>query len=378
MLIVTFKKHEQAFTVSYAMGWDRKTSEPDSRQPRVLQGEPVMFDQFDHAWSDFASPHLAIAATCSEELTPAEAHELWLRLIDIYLPGLCPGQVATLGVLHRESALFADARSAVHGFFGLTNLLTGRRIQPYYHDSRDAKRVELGQELLNLSHGWTSPKDPAKARVAVASSPGPGSTTRRAWANGFTNQFRLFSDEDLRDPTAIRVSLAHSGAQDIRLSTTTRGHLRASFHCRDHTGRDLPVSVVLHPDRRERQLLGSAIRDLIGPRLQRTPEVFTRLKEAFLVELAHGREELDRRHGSSGQAYDRVITWARGLELAQARVPKSIDEVFERVPTLQPPMVVDGAASSSERPMLPADPGASASLGGHIISSGNYPGESIP
>ncbi|MSU19231.1 MAG: hypothetical protein EXS34_04565 [Lacunisphaera sp.] len=369
MLIATFNKHEEAFTVGYAMDSDRKPGEPDLHQPLVLQGDPVMFDQFDHAWNDFASPHLAIAASCSEKLAPAEARELWLRMIDIYLPGLCPGQVATLGVHHRESALFADARSAVHGFIMLTNLLTGRRIQPYYHDSRDAIRVELGQELLNLSHGWTSPKDPAKARVAVASSPGPGSTTRRAWATSFTDQFRLFSDEDLRDPTAIRVSLAHSGAQDIRLSTTTRGHLRASFHCRDHTGRDLPVSVVLHPDRRERQLLGSAIRDLIGPRLQRTPEVFTRLKEAFLVELAHGREELDRRHGSSDPAYDRVITWARGLELAQARVPKSITEDFGKILPLRPPMVMDGAVTSSVLPLFPADPGASAPQGDPAISS---------
>jgi len=369
MLIATFKSSDQAATVGYVMGWDRKSTEADPRAPRVLQGDPVMMDQFANEWSDFTAPHLAIAASCSEELAAAEAHELWLRLLDIYMPGRRPGQYATLGVLHRESALCAEARSAVHGLIGHTCLFTGRRVQPYFHHSHDAMRVELGQELINLSQGWSSPKDPAKARVAVASSPGPGSTARRAWANKFTSQFRLFSDEDLRDPTAIRVSLAHSGAHDIRLSTTTRGHLRASFRCRDHDGLEMPVSVVLHPDRRERQLLGSAIRDLIGPRLQRTPEVFARLKEAFLVELAHGREELDRRHGSSDVAYDRVITWAQGLALPQARVPKSITEVFDRVPTLLPPMVVDGAVTSSGLPLLPADPGASAPQGDPAISS---------
>lgn len=368
MLIATFKSSDQAATVGYALGWDRKSAEADPRAPRVLQGDPVMMDQFANEWSDFAAPHLAIAASCSEELTAAEAHELWLNLVDIYLPGLRPGQVATLGILHREPALSAEARSAVHGFIGLTDLFTGRRVQPYFHGSRDAMRVELGQELINLAQGRTSPKDPSKARVAVASSPGPGSTARRAWANKFTSQFRLFSDEDLRDPTAIRVSLAHGGAEDIRLSTTARGHLRASFRCRDHDGLEMPVSVVLHPDRRERLLRGSSIRDLIGPRLQRTPEVFTRLKLAFLAELALGRQELDRRHGSSDTAYDRVVAWARGLELAQPRRPKLMSEVFAHIPTLNPP-VVEEFAGSPDQPVLPPVLGASGPNGAPAISS---------
>ncbi|MDP2322426.1 MAG: hypothetical protein Q8N51_00155, partial [Gammaproteobacteria bacterium] len=69
MLIATFKSSDQAATVGYALGWDRKSAEADPRAPRVLQGDPVMMDQFANEWSDFASPHLAIAASCSEELT---------------------------------------------------------------------------------------------------------------------------------------------------------------------------------------------------------------------------------------------------------------------------------------------------------------------
>ena len=337
MLIATFKPSDQAATVGYAMGWDRKTDQPDPRAPHILQGDPVMMDEFANGWNDFASPHLAIAASCSELLTAAEARALWLRLLDIYLPGLCAGQVATLGILHREPAFSAEARSAVHGFILHTNLVTGRRIQPYFRGCRDAVRVELGQELLNLSLGWSSPKDPSRARVAVASSPGPTSMARRIRANEFTHQFRLFSDEDLRDPTAIRVALAHSGAEAIRLSTTARGRLRASFRCQDHDGLEMPVSVVLHPDRRERLLRGSSIRALVGPRLQRTPEVFDRLKAAFLIELAHGRQELDRLHGSSDAAYDRVFDWACRLELAQPRRLVLNAELLTCIPRITPP-----------------------------------------
>jgi hypothetical protein len=344
MIIATFKPSDRAATISYAMGSDRKTDQPDPREPVVLQGEPVLMDQFADRWSDFAAPHLAIAASCSEQLTALEARALWLRLIDLYLPGLRAGQVATLGILHREPSLSAAARSAVHGFIGHTCLFTGRRIQPYYHGSRAAIRLEVGQEMINLSRGWTSPKDLHRARVAVAMSPGPASPARQIRANEFTHQFRLFADEDLRDPSAIRVALTHSGAEDICLSRTARGRLRANFHCLDHDGLEMPVSLVLHPDRRDHLLRGSAIRDLIGPRLHRTPEVFNRMKQALLVELAHGREELDRRHGSSDAAYGRVFDWARRLELAvPARQSQLLTEVFTRIPNLMPPIVEPSA-----------------------------------
>lgn len=356
MLIATFKPSDRAATVGYAMGWDRETDQPDPRAPIVLQGDPELMDQFADRYSDFMAPHLAIAASCSEQLTAMEARALWLRLIDIYLPGLRAGQVATLGILHREPALSTEARSAVHGFIGHTCLFTGRRVQPYYRRCRDAVRVELGQELINLSRGWTSPKDPHRARVAVAMSPGRASPARRIRANEFTNQFRLFADEELRDPFAIRVALAHSGAEDIRMSKTARGRLRTNFHCLDHDGMEMPVSLVLHPDRRDRLLRGSAIRNLVGPRLQRTPEVFERMKQAFLVELAHGRQELDRRHGSSDGAYDRVFDWARRLELGhRPRQAQIMTEVFTRIPNLQPPVIEESAPS-----LIPSTPPPSA------------------
>ena len=140
MLVATFKSSDRAASVGYAMGWDRQEIGTDPRVPLVVQGEPEMFDRFASRWSDFASPHLAIAASCSEQLTPAEARALWLRLIDLYFPGMRPGQVATLGVLHREPALTTDVRSAVHGFLGHTDLFSGRRVQPYYRGCRDARR----------------------------------------------------------------------------------------------------------------------------------------------------------------------------------------------------------------------------------------------
>lgn len=378
MLIATFKSSDRAATVGYAMGWDRTETGPDPRAPLVIQGEPAMFNQFATRWSDFASPHLAIAASCSELLTPAEARALWLRLLDLYLPGMRPGQVATLGVLHQEPALTTEVRSAVHGFIGHTDLFTGRRIQPYYHGCRDARRLELGQELINLARGLTSPKDPHRARVAVASSPGPTSLARRARADVFTHQFRLFSDEDLRDPVAIGVALAHGGAEAIRFSRTGRGHLRASFRCRDHDGLEMPVNLVLHPDRRDRLLRGSAIRDLVGPRLQRTPEVFDRMKQALLVELAHGRQELDRRHSSSEAAYERVIDWARRLELGRPpRQPQIVTEVFTRIPNLRPP-VIEESGLGPILPMPAHGPGARGADRGPAISSGRSPDLSIP
>lgn len=350
MLIATFKASDRAASVAYAMGWDRQEPGPDPRAPQVIQGEPTMFDRFARHWSDFVAPHLAIAASCSERLTPIEARALWLRLVDLYLPGLRPGQVATLAVLHREPSLTSEARSAVHGFIGHTDLFSGRRIQPYYRGCRDARRVELGQELINLSRGWSSPKDPSRARVAVASSPGPASAERRMRAEEFTHQFRLFADEDLHDPVAIRVALAHGGAEHIRFSRTARGHLRASFRCRDRHGLEMPVSLVLHPDRRDRLLRGSAIRDVVGDRLMRTPEAFERMKQALLVELDHGRQALAHRHGSSATAYDRVVAWANGLELAQPRRLQLNAELISHIPSLRPPQVAEPSAAPIKPP----------------------------
>jgi hypothetical protein len=365
MLIATFKSSDKAYTVDYAMGWNRKSDAPDRREPYVLQGEPAMMDHYARNWNDFASPYLAIAASCSERLDVAQSFEFWTRLRDLYLPGLRPGQLATLGVHHRESSLFADSRSAVHGFIGRTCLYTGRFFQPYYHGSRDAYRVELGQELLNLSQGWSSPKDPGKARVAVGSGQGPGKAEQQARIVEFTQQFRLFSDEDLHDRDAIGVALMHGGAWNIKFTTTKRGYLRISFRCRDHHGLEMTMNIVLHPDRREKQLEGSMLRELIGPRLRRTPELFARMKAAFLTELAFGREELDRRLGSSALAYDRVMTWANGLELAQPNRPERITEVFDRIPLLRAPVFEESDSDQVQPMALPTRP-ARGPIGGPL------------
>ena len=330
MLVRTFKRHEEAHTVAYAMGWRLKPGTVDYRKPQVLRGDPELFDHFGRTICDYVSPHWAFALCFAEEITPAQAGRIFDRFVDAVLPGRQLGQFATLAILHSEPGkVIGGHRSAIHGFISQVDLFRGRRLQPYW-DNRDRRRVELFQELVNLGHWadgpFSSAKDQSCARVVTATTK-PRTVERVAQAEFFGKLLRRLSDDEKLDPTKVTAVLRAYGAREVACAPG-RGRLSVSFVCEAPDGGDMPVRLVAVPRRGQALLTRSALLPILGEHFKRSPATYELLRAAFLIELAIAHQELANRHGVTRHGLDRVFDWAHGLEFA---VPEKHPETAETV-----------------------------------------------
>lgn len=323
MLTKTAKPGSDAYDIPYIMGWDRSV---DSRQPVVLQGDPKEFQQHG-LMCPYTTPHWAGMLCFEERLSPDSATAIYDLFSGAVLPGARTGQFSQLGVLHREPGrVLGRYRSAIHFMISHVDLLNDRRVQPSWKSDRP--RLELFQELLNLSWGFASPKDPARAR-AVTVTTQPRTAPRVAQAQAIAAAVRQLDEAALRDPALVTSVVRAHGALAIEIDTTRSGRMGIQFKCPASDEGTMEVRMIVDPDRLVRQLARSSIRALIGERYERTPALFERLREAFLVELELGRRRHERRHGFSEQAYTEMVDWTLLSKLAMPQVEASPSVVIK-------------------------------------------------
>ena len=76
MMVRTFKKHHRAFHLGYALGRHLKPGRPDHREPKVLVGDPALFERMGDRWNRYTQPHFATVLSFEEEIDDRVATRL--------------------------------------------------------------------------------------------------------------------------------------------------------------------------------------------------------------------------------------------------------------------------------------------------------------
>jgi|GEM_PF-5136959 len=355
MLIRYFPAETKANTVAYAAGFDR---DEDPRKPHVLHGDPVVFQRHVER-SPYAQTHTAFALCFEEELKPAEALLVFNEMVDVMVVGRRVGATSLLAIQHAEPGPRGGRdRTAVHGFVGTTDHLRGRRIESWFQ--RSGYRIELAQELINLSHPFSSPKDPARARAVVVSTK-PRTPDRLAITARVKDAIGRVGD-GLLTPAMLRGIVSGLGLEPTEVEENG-DRLATAFTCRLPGGEVMRGRVVVSPWRKDLSMKRSKLRVLLGQRFERTPETFDLLRAEFLTQCSQAYQIYDQKHGGGPRSLRRVFDWAHRLEFTAPENRISSPELVREISgDLVRPPVIDDSFESQLRilfitpPQVPSTP----------------------
>lgn len=142
--------------VDYLLGKDRNRA-----GATVLQGKPEEVRELIDA-SPYAKKYTSGVLSFEESaLRPGQREKLMESFEKILLPGLDKDQYSVLWVEHTDKG-----RIELNFVIPNTELLTGKRLQPYY-DRADRPRIDAWQTIVNGRMGFSDPNDPLKKRNFV-------------------------------------------------------------------------------------------------------------------------------------------------------------------------------------------------------------------
>ena len=145
--------------VDYLLGKDRMREGAS-----VLQGKPEEVRELIDA-SLYAKKYTSGVLSFSEsDLAPGQREKLMESFERVLMPGLEKDQYSVLWVEHADKG-----RVELNFVIPNTELLTGKRLQPYY-DRADRPRIDAWQTVVNGRLGLHDPNDPANRRALVTAS----------------------------------------------------------------------------------------------------------------------------------------------------------------------------------------------------------------
>ncbi|MBT0598786.1 relaxase/mobilization nuclease domain-containing protein, partial [Klebsiella quasipneumoniae] len=110
------------------------------------------------------------------DLPPGQREKLMASFERVLMPGLDKDQYSILWVEHEDKG-----RLELNFLIPNTELLTGRRLQPYY-DRADRLRIDAWQTIVNGSLGLHDPNAPENRRALVTPSALPETKQEAAQA----------------------------------------------------------------------------------------------------------------------------------------------------------------------------------------------------
>lgn len=120
--------------VDYLLGKDRQRD-----GATVLQGKPEEVRELIDA-SPYAKKYTSgVLSFAEEDLPPGQREKLMASFERVLMPGLDKDQYSVLWVEHQDKG-----RLELNFLIPNTELLTGRRLQPYY-DRADRPRIDAGR-----------------------------------------------------------------------------------------------------------------------------------------------------------------------------------------------------------------------------------------
>ena len=142
--------------VDYLLGKER-----NREGATVLQGKPEEVRELIDA-SPYAKKYTSGVLSFEESgLAPGQREKLMASFERVLMPGLDKDQYSVLWVEHSDKG-----RVELNFVIPNTELLTGKRLQPYY-DRADRPRIEAWQTVVNGRMGFSDPNDPLKKRYLV-------------------------------------------------------------------------------------------------------------------------------------------------------------------------------------------------------------------
>ncbi|WP_257293309.1 relaxase/mobilization nuclease domain-containing protein, partial [Neisseria gonorrhoeae] len=131
--------------IDYLLGKDR-----DREEARLLRGDPEETAALINS-SDYAKKYTAGCLSFEESNIPAEQkHALMDSFEECIFAGLDKDQYNCLWVEHRDKG-----RLELNFVIPNIELLSGKRLQPYYYYAADRGRVDAWRTMQNLTHGYS-------------------------------------------------------------------------------------------------------------------------------------------------------------------------------------------------------------------------------
>lgn len=145
--------------VDYLLGKDRKRD-----GAAVLQGKPEEVRELIDASPYVKKYTSGVLSFAESDLAPGQREKLMASFERVLMPGLDKDQYSVLWVEHADKG-----RLELNFLIPNTELLTGKRLQPYY-DRADRPRIDAWQTVVNGRLGLHDPNDPANRRALVTPS----------------------------------------------------------------------------------------------------------------------------------------------------------------------------------------------------------------
>lgn len=276
--------------VDYLLGKDR-----NREGATVLQGKPEEVRELIDA-SPYAKKYTSGVLSFAESDLPLGQREKVMESFErVLMPGLDKDQYSILWVEHRDKG-----RLELNFLIPNTELLTGKRLQPYY-DRADRPRIDAWQTIVNGRLGLHDPNAPENRRALVTPSTLP--ETKQEAARAITQGLlALASSGEVKTRQDVTEALTAAGFDVVR---TTKNSVSIADPDR---GRNIRLKGAIYEQsfeagdglRAEIERASAVYRENAESRLQRAREVCQRGTELKSVENQRRhqrpREGHDRRH----------------------------------------------------------------------------------
>ncbi|EBK8075316.1 nuclease [Salmonella enterica] len=195
--------------VDYLLGKDRQRDGAS-----VLQGKPEEIRELIDA-SPYAKKYTSgVLSFAEQDLPPGQREKLMASFERVLMPGLDKDQYSVLWVEHRDKG-----RLELNFLIPNTELLTGRRLQPYY-DRADRPRIDAWQTLVNGRLGLHDPNAPENRRALVTPSALPKAKQEAAQAIT-RGLLALASSGELKTRQDVTEALESAGFEVVRTTKSS-------------------------------------------------------------------------------------------------------------------------------------------------------------
>lgn len=288
--------------VDYLLGKDRQRDGAS-----VLQGKPEEVRELIDA-SPYAKKYTSgVLSFAEQDLPPGQREKLMASFERVLMPGLDKDQYSILWVEHQDKG-----RLELNFVIPNTELLTGKRLQPYY-DRADRPRIDAWQTIVNTRLGLHDPNAPENKRTLATPANLP--QVRQAASQVITDSLlRLCEAGDIRTRQDVILALTKAGFDVVRIT-------RNSISLADpEGGRNIRLKGAIYEQsfeagdglRAEIERAGERYRADAEARVQRAREVCKRGAELK-------REENQRRHRRPYGRDERSLTVAPDERVADGQ-----------------------------------------------------------
>jgi hypothetical protein len=195
--------------VDYLLGKDR-----NREGATVLQGKPEEVRELIDA-SSYAKKYTSgVLSFAESDLPPGQREKLMESFERVLMPGLEKDQYSVLWVEHQDKG-----RLELNFLIPNTELLTGKRLQPYY-DRADRPRIDAWQTVVNGRLGLHDPNAPENRRALVTPSGLP--ETKQEAVRAITDGLlRLCASGEVKTRQDVTEALTGAGFEVVRTTKSS-------------------------------------------------------------------------------------------------------------------------------------------------------------